>query len=116
MFKPNRLCRVQTSTGANDVYGQPIQSAWTLEPCSVAKMSVTSRKSSVRAEQSASRGNAMELEADLKILFAAKSEVDIDDIILLDDYEFRVLGRQPRRDAAGRLDHIEITANIWSKA
>ncbi|UUZ75524.1 hypothetical protein LP414_27800 [Polaromonas sp. P1(28)-13] len=79
-------------------------------------MVITNEKTSVRADSSASRGNAMELLADLKILMTAKTKVGIDDILELDGYQFRVMGREPRRDVTGRLDHIEVTANIWSQA
>lgn len=115
MFTPNRKCRARISDGQTDLYGQPVPGLWTTEGCSVVRMIITNEKTSVRADSSASRGNAMELLADLKILMTTKTLVNIDDILELDGYQFRVLGREPRRDVLGRLDHIEVSANIWSQ-
>ena len=79
------------------------------------KLTISSEKSSVRADSSASRGNAMELVANLKILFLPTVKIDIDDTLELNNCQFRVLGLVPRSDVNGRPDHIEVLANIWSK-
>ncbi|MDR9847021.1 hypothetical protein [Herbaspirillum huttiense] len=77
------------------------------------KLVVTNEKSSVRADSSASRGNAMENEATSVILLAPKTQARIDDIIEVAGSKLRIMGRQPRYDVTGRLDHIEINATMW---
>lgn len=113
MFKPNNRCRIQLSNGFN-VHGQPVPGAWITEGCSIVKLVVTNEKSSVRADSSASRGNARELVADAVLLLTVKTRARIDDIIEMRGTQYKISGRHERFDAAGRLDHIEIHAMIWS--
>lgn len=113
MFIPNQKCRIQLSSGKTDVHGQPLPGRYVTEGCSVVKLVVTNEKSSVRADSSASRGNAMENEANSVILLAAKTQARIDDIIEVAGHKLRIMGRQPRYDVTGRLDHIEINATMW---
>lgn len=118
MFVPNRTCRVKLGKGVSDLYGQPKSAnrAWSVERCSVVHLRVSSEKSSVRADSSASRGNAMEAVGDLKILFTAKSKIGMDDIIEINAQKFRVTGIEPRFNVVGQIDHIEIVAAIWRGA
>src|SRR3569833_3178731 len=114
MFRPNQRCRIQLS-GGKDVYGQPKPGAYVSEQCSVVKLLITNTKTSVRADSSASRGNARELHADCVLLLRPNTLVKIDDIVEIAEAKFKVSGRFPRHDAAGRLDHVEIHAMMWSE-
>lgn len=116
MFKPNLKCRVQISSGKNDVYGQPIPGRYVNERCAVVKLNLSNEKSSVRADSSASRGNAIEEEAVSVILLPATTQANKDDIIEVAGVKLRISARQPRFDVSGRLDHYEINATMWSEA
>ncbi len=115
MFLPNQNCRIQLSSGKTDVYGQPTPSTFVRERCTVVKLVITNEKSSIRADSSASRGNAMELEAESVILLPKTTKARIDDIIEVENCKLRIMGLSPRRDLQGRLDHYRITAHFWSK-
>lgn len=114
MFRPNQKCRIQLASGKNDVHGQPTPGRYVTEGCSIVKIDVTNEKSSVRADSSASRGNAMESEAVSVILLTRTTQAKANDIVEVAGYKLRVMGRQPRYDVNGRLDHIEISATMWS--
>lgn len=115
MFRPNLKCRIQLASGKNDVHGQPIPGKFVNERCAIVKLVISNEKSSVRADSSASRGNAMELEATSVILLQTSSQAKIDDIIALSGVKLRIMARHPRYDVAGRLDHYEIHATMWSQ-
>lgn len=113
MFRPNTRCRIQLSAG-NDVYGQPLPTTFVNEGCSVGKIFISNEKSSVRADSSASRGNAMELEAVAVILLTPQTRAGIDDIIEIVGRKLRILGVMPRFTVGGVLDHFEAHCGIWS--
>jgi hypothetical protein len=113
MFKPNQRCRIQLS-GGNDVYGQPKPGVFVSEGCSIVKLMIVNQKSSVRADSSASRGNARELQADCVLLMTVATKAKVDDIIQIAGAKFKISGRFPRHDVNGRLDHVEIHAMMWS--
>jgi uncharacterized Zn finger protein len=115
MFLPNAKCRIQLSTGETNLYGQPKPGRWITEPCTVVKLILKTEHTSVRADTSASRGNAEELLADAKVLLAAHSQAKIGDVIELEGALLRITGMEYRRDAMGRLDHLEAISTIWRK-
>lgn len=116
MFQPNRKCRIQLASGKSDVYGQPRPGRWITEPCAIVQLKISNEKSSVRADSSASRGNAMELNADAVLLLSKATKANIDDVLELQGYKLRITARVERFDTVGNLDHFEIHANIWSAA
>jgi hypothetical protein len=114
MFRPNRKCRLLVNSGESDLYGQPKPGRWVTEGCSLVRQRVTADKSSVRADSSASRGNAREIVADVVILMTTVTQANIDDVIAFGQSQFRITGKEPRYDVRGQLDHYEIQASIWS--
>jgi hypothetical protein len=115
MFRPTLPCKIQLASGKNDVRGQPIPGPLVGEKCAVVKLVISNEKSSVRADSSASRGTAQEMEAQSVILLGASTRAQIDDIIIVAGYKLRITGRQPRFDVDMRLDHYEINATMWGK-
>lgn len=115
MFRPNLTCRIQLS-GGNDVYGQPLPGTYITERCSIIKLMITNEKSSVRADSSASRGNAMELETHSVLLLTPKTKAKIDDVIEINGYKLRIMGMFARHNLNGVLDHYQVEARMWSKA
>lgn len=115
MFRPNLSCRIQQSTG-NDVHGQPLPERFRRERCAIVKLEVANEKSSVRADSSASRGNALEVQVASVILLTTKTAARRDDIIEVSGYKLRIVLMEPRYDVGGRLDHYEIHATMWSQS
>lgn len=114
MFRPNLTCTISVSSGQTDVYGQPTPSTQVKERCAIVKLNIQNVKSSVRADTSATRGNARELTADSVILLAKNTVANIDDIIEVSGAKLRIMSKFPRHSVAGELDHYEITAAVWS--
>lgn len=113
MFRPNLNCVIREQDGA-DVYGMPKQGAKFKERCASIKFSVSNEKSSVRADSSATRGNAREFEADALFLVSPKSRAEIDGLIEVMSHTFRIISKFPRHAVDGRLDHYEIGCDYWS--
>jgi hypothetical protein len=100
------------STGT-DVYGMPNPVKAVVEKCAIVKMVIVNEKSSVRADTSASRGNARELEANAIILLTKDTKANIDDAIIVGGNRLRIISMFPRYDLQGVLDHHEITCAYW---
>jgi hypothetical protein len=115
MFKPNKTCRIQLASGKNDVFGQPIPGPFVTERCAIVKLEVSNEKSSVRADSSATRGNAIEEEVTSVILLAPTTRANKNDIIDVAGVKLRVVFKHPRFDVGGRLDHYEVRATMWSQ-
>lgn len=114
MFRPNQNCQIRKVGGKTDVYGMPIAGPLVPERLAIINLNLVAVKSSVRADSSASRGNANELEADAKFLLTKTTVAEIDDMIVYGGNEFRIVSKFPRHDLQGRLDHYEITCTFWS--
>ena len=114
MFRPNQNCFIQKSSGKTDVYGMPVPGAKVKERLAIIELNIASEKSSVRADTSASRGNAQELEVVSKFLLAKTTAAQINDILIYGGHSFRVKSMFPRHDLQGSLDHYEVTCTFWS--
>lgn len=115
MFRPNKNCVLHKSSGKTDVFGQPLPSTKITERCSIVTLNLKNEKSSVRADSSASRGAARELQADALLLMTKFSKAEIDDVIEIEGTKLRIVARFPRHDLHGRLDHYEIAGTYWSE-
>jgi hypothetical protein len=114
MFRPNQGCVIFKASGKTDVYGMPLAGTRQAERCSIITLNVKNEKSAVRADTSASRGNARELEVDAKLLLTKTTVAAIDDVIEVAGTRLRIMSRFPRHDLQGRLDHFEVTCTYWS--
>lgn len=114
MFRPNQVCYITVASGRTDVYGQPLAATKVREQCAIVRLVTTNMKSAVRADSSASRGNAKELVGDSLILLTATTAANIDDLIDVGGAKLRILSKHPRYSVGGVLDHYEITASVWS--
>lgn len=114
MFRPNQTCLIQVDGGTTDVYGIPTALKMVKELCTVVKMNIRSEKSAVRADTSATRGNAAEYQTDAEILFAKTTQANIDDIITVYGERLRVKAKWPRHNLQGSLDHYQIMCTFWS--
>lgn len=112
MLNPTVPC-VIVKRGASDLYGQKADGARVNDFCDVVKLAARTRKSSVRADSSASRGTAIEETVQSVLLFGPASDIALDDHIEIAGLRLAVSGRHPRFDAAGKLDHYRIEAAAW---
>lgn len=112
MFRPNTFCHVSKRAGFDD-WGRESYGQRKRIPCSVVRLRVTSEKTSVRADSSASRGRAHEVQADSVVLLPPTQEVSIGDRLELMGYSFEVESVHPRLSIMGRHDHNEIGLKVW---
>lgn len=112
MFRPNLTCYIRHQDGY-DAYGMPIQGKKVKEPCAVVKKVLVSDKTSVRADSSASRGNARELEAETVFLLSPKTIAKIDSLLEIHGDSFRIISMHARFAISGRLDHYECNCTYW---
>lgn len=116
MFRPNKSCVVHAASGKTDVYGMPLPGLKYKEMCSVVKLALLNEKSAVRADTSATRGNARELEADTVLLMSKKTIANMDDNVEVMGHQFRIVRLEPRNDVMGNLDHYEVHCTYWTGA
>lgn len=114
MFKPNAWCFITRASGETDVYGMPIGSVRIKEPCTPLKIEGKVERSSVRADTSASRGNARELQVLAKFLLPPTTGARIDDLLEWQGDTLRISGKMPRYNLQGALDHYEIICTDWN--
>lgn len=112
MFIANVDCTIAPHAG-NDVYGKPKHGAPVKARCAMVKMAYDEKKTSVRADSSASRGNAEEIVADARLLFIKTTVIQMDDLVTVAGYQLRVIGVFPRYTVQGRLDHWQVDCSIW---
>lgn len=115
MFRPNSDCTIHAATGQTDVYGMPAPARQVRERCVPIKLMVKNEKTPVRADSSASRGNARELEADSMFLLTKFTVARIDDVIEFAGSMFLIASKFPRFDLQGNLDHYEVTCTYWKR-
>jgi hypothetical protein len=109
MFIPNATCELYSRTDIQDVYGDfsflpPQQNV----PCAVVQMDLVVKKTSVRADSSASRGRAEEEIGLVRLLFPVTVSVKEGDIVAVDGQVVEVIRIFPRRDITGKLDHYQV--------
>lgn len=113
MFRPNQTCLIKLASGKTDVYGQPLPTTSVLERCAVVKLNIKSQISAIRADASASRGNARELVSEVVILLTPTTQANIDDVIEIADNKIRVTAKRPQYAVTGSLDHYRVEGMIW---
>lgn len=111
MFRPNTKALLRRAGGRN-VYGEQQVDAGQVVPCAVVHLNKKVQKTPVRADSSASRGNAEEFVSVSKILFPAKVQLAIGDVLEIHGVRLRATAVEPRLDVPGRLDHFEVDFEI----
>lgn len=115
LFVPNQRC-VIVKMSAMDIYGQKHVERRINENCAILKSKKNSTKSSVRADSSASRGNAQEITADYWLILEKNTQAEIDDLIEFRGLRLKIIGLHPRFSIRGDHDHTEATCKIWNEA
>ena len=112
MFRPNTFCYVSKRTGY-DEWGRERYAERVRVPCSVVRLQSSRVKSSVRADSSASRGRAREVESDSIVLLPPTQQVDMGDRLEVMGITLEVNGVHPRLNIMGRHDHNEVHLGAW---
>lgn len=116
MFNPNQNCTIHRVSGKTDVFGMPLPGVLVKARCSVLKLDLRDAKSSVRADTSASRGNAREMEVVGEFLLSKTTVIENDDLIEIRGHKLRVEAVSPNFDLQGNLHHYQISCSYWSVA
>jgi len=82
-----------TTSGKTDVYGKPVPGVRYPERCAIIKLNVRDQKTAVRADSSASRGNAHELITNAILLMTATTKVRMDDIVIVAGHPVKIFSR-----------------------
>ncbi len=114
MFNPNVKCVIHSANGNTDVFGMPIETVRINELCAIVTMNIKSVATKTKANLSASRGSAMELEADTKILLSPSTAAKIDDDIHILGNKFRIVSMFARPNLLGQIDHYEVNCSYWT--
>ncbi|MCG5512856.1 hypothetical protein [Ectothiorhodospira shaposhnikovii] len=114
MFTPTAFCKVTRILPDYDEFGQNRFGVTRTSRCGVVKLSVGQTKTSVRADSSASRGAAREEVADAVLLFRHQEQISLGDKIEVAGVTLRTTGIVIRHDVYGRIDHLEVSCQIWA--
>lgn len=114
LFNPNTTCVIIKKSGYN-VYGEPEYNSRVTERCTLINADTLSKKSSVRADSSASRGNAQETVADFWLILMSNTVAEIDDLVEIKDLRVKINELAPRYDLIGRHDHTEALCTMWNE-
>lgn len=114
MFLPNTTGLLTRKSG-KDMFAQPTYAAPVTVPCAVVHLMTKIKPTPVRADYSASRGNAEEEVSTSKILFPATVEIEDEDKFTINAIDLRVVTVQTRYDIIGNIDHFEVDFDLWQR-
>lgn len=111
MFSPNSVGQI-SKANSFDKWGKPLVSAGVDCPYSQVMLKNTAAKTSVRADSSASRGQADEVTASARVLIVKFITPAIGDEFLAEGTRYRITSVFPRKTVFGQLDHWECDLEI----
>lgn len=111
-FRPNINALLEPVAQETDAYGQKSFGAAVTVRCASVSLKVKSEKTSVRADSSASGGQAEETLGTARFLFLP-GVVKLDDRVTVLGVRFRVLSVFPRISVGGKHDHDEVDCEAW---
>jgi hypothetical protein len=108
MFIPNTTCQLYNRTDEQNIYATYIYLPPRTVACAITEMDLSVKKTSVRADSSASRGRAEEEMGLARLLFPADTVIREGDIVTIDFEVLEVSRIFARRDVLGRMDHKQV--------
>lgn len=114
LFRPNTTCVLIKNSGYN-MYGEPIREERITEKCALLNAGLSMKKSSVRADSSASRGNALETTADYWLILMPDTKAELDDLIEIHGVQVKINQLIPRYSLRGQHDHTEALCSMWNE-
>lgn len=119
-IRPNTPCWIVSMTNSFDGHGQPVfKTKKRKTKCSIVSLHDASGKTTVRADSSASRGQADERLADGRLLLKPNEQVRLGDIVevktdrVSDIIKIQITRIFRRVDIAGKVHHIDVEGDIW---
>lgn len=114
LFQPNLTCQIRRLSATN-VYGEEELGQPVTAQCAIVKLRRFVETSSVRADSSASRGTAREIQIEGKLLFPYATVIAENDQVEVSGLKVRVIGVFLRHDLRGKPDHLEVEVTAWAK-
>jgi hypothetical protein len=111
MFRPNVTGLLHRLTGT-DLYMRESFAAPVKCPAAAVNLKVKTDKTSVRADSSASRGQADEVISDARVLIVAYMKPANGDKFEFDGVSYKIVSTHVRRTVAGKVDHYECDLEI----
>lgn len=115
LFNPNATCSLLKNTGYSAYGEQTYSKEPIIEKCAVLNAKRAMKKSSVRADSSASRGNAQETIADFWLILMPDTEAEIDDLVEIHGVRVKIVDLIPRYGLDGSHDHTEAMCQMWNE-
>jgi len=112
MFIPNTTCLL-IKEGQKDRYGVRAEGSSSIARMAIVKLELGMKKTTVRADSSASRGTSDEEVSSAVFLFEKTSSVAVGDFIEIYNHKLKVVSCFPRYDVVGKFDHIQVEAQAW---
>jgi hypothetical protein len=98
--------------GSRDIYGKTTLGPATPALCSIVRFEIGSTKTSVRTDSSASRGNAEETTAAVRLLFPTLYPVVAGTVVEMLGQRLEITSVHPRHAVTGELDHYQVDAQV----
>lgn len=114
MFRANTRCQILPKMPTRTIHGKEVFGTPFPAACSVVHLRSDTGQSSVRADQSASRGSMEQMTAAAKILFPPRTKIVHGDVVRIHSMDIAVTGIEQRFDVRGQLDHLEVVGDIRS--
>jgi len=114
-FIPNIEAVVTQSSGEFDGYGQRKPGKQVKLRIAVVTLRARRDRTSVRTDSSASRSNAAEIEAAVRLLFPRTFKPKIGDKVEVAGVTVRVTSVFPRIAIAGYVDHFQGDGDYWQE-
>lgn len=111
-FIPNTTAKLSRLIGLN-IHSEPTFMAPITVECGIVMLNSEARKTSVRADSSASRGTIEETVIVGKILFLPRAFPNVGDKLATQGMTLRCCAVHPRLAVTGLLDHYECQFEIW---
>jgi hypothetical protein len=87
---------------------------WWHEKCAIVRMRLVSAHTTVRADQSASRGYAEELTADFILLLKPTTKAKLNDRIDLEDVKVQITSMSRGYSPQGHFEHYLVGCELWA--
>lgn len=98
--------------GGRDIYGSPQLGPARPALCSIVRFEIGADKTSVRTDSSASRGNAEEATAAVRLLFPPLYRVTTGTVVEMLGARVEIISVHPRHAVSGELDHYQVDAQV----
>lgn len=112
MITANVACQI-SRLKSYDLYGKEVLKPVQKTKCAVVKLIFSNLPTSVRADSSASRGFAEEIQSDARLLFNETADIQINDKVEIAGGMLRVITRHIRYNVSGQIDHIQVDLKTW---